>query len=120
MVQDIQSREVSHLVTLAMLSITSLYLFFIAEISAPIVFSLLLVVFGGFLLWYMDIWGASDSKWLVLSLAWLELPTWADWCLLFAVILFAYLVINIFRPNKSLALLIPMNAASFILILFYR
>jgi Flp pilus assembly protein protease CpaA len=120
MIQDIQRREVSHLVTLAMLLVTSLHLLLAIEITLQFLSGLSLLLFAGFLLWYMGIWGASDSKWLVLSLAWLKLPTWADWCILFSAILFAYLIINIFRPNKSLALLIPMNTASFILILFYR
>lgn len=120
MIQDIQSREVSHLVTLAMLGVTSLHLILAIEITLPLLSGLSLLLFVGFLLWYIGIWGASDSKWLVLSLAWLELQTWTDWCILFSAILFVYLIINVFRPNKSLALLIPMNAASIILILFYR
>ena len=120
MIQDIQRRTVSHLVTLAMLVVTSFHLILTAEITLPLFSGLSLLLLFGFLLWYMGIWGASDSKWLVLSLAWLELPTWTDWCILFSVILFTYLVVNVFRPNNALALLVPMNTASFILILFYR
>ncbi len=119
-VQDIQQREVSHLVTLVMLLLTCGHLIFIAEVTLQFLSGLILLLLAGFLLWFMGIWGASDSKWLVLSLAWLELQTWTDWCILFSAILFVYLIINIFRPNKSLALLIPMNTASIILILFYR
>ncbi|MEH6447849.1 MAG: hypothetical protein V7765_04225 [Oleispira sp.] len=120
MAQDIYCRKVCHPITLAMLVVTLLHLIFEVQYSWQLMTGLLTLIAIAFSLWYFGIWGGSDSKWLILSMPWLSLPAWSDWCLVFSVILTAYLIIIRFKPTKSLALLVPMNSASIILILFYR
>lgn len=95
--------------------------------------AVLIVFVISFLFWFSSFWGASDSKWLVMGLMWLPLNAWADWCFLFATILIVQIFLtaairslqkhfrfNDYCPKTDLALLIPINTASIIFILFYR
>lgn len=120
MAQDVHSRQVDHSITLIMLLVTLLHLIIEVSFSWPLIIGIFILSIISFSFWFLGIWGGSDSKWLILSLPWLDLNTWSDWSLLFSFILIIYLIITYFKPTKSLALLIPMNGASIILILFYR
>lgn len=120
MAQDVHSRQVDHSITLIMLLVTLLHLIIEVSFSWPLIIGIFILSIISFSFWFLGIWGGSDSKWLILSLPWLDLNTWSDWSLLFSFILIIYLIIAYFKPTKSLALLIPMNSASIILILFYR
>jgi Flp pilus assembly protein protease CpaA len=120
MTQDVLNREVYHSITLAMLLLTFLHLIIEVQFTWQFIIVFFSVTTISFLFWFLGIWGGSDSKWLILSMPWLDLSTWGEWCLLFSILLSIYLIFSYFKSTQSLALLAPMNSASIILILFYQ
>lgn len=118
--QDVLNREVYHSITLAMLSLTFLHLITEVQFTWQFIVCFFTVTSISFLFWFFGIWGGSDSKWLILSILWLDLSTWSEWCLIFSFFLSIYLIFSYLKSIKSLALLVPMNSTSIILILFYQ
>ena len=120
MIQDIQYRNVCHPLTLSMLVLTLLHSSVNVEFNNQLIMGLLVITMTSFSFWYWGVWGGSDSKWLILSLPWLPQIAWADWCLLFSAIAMISVILTRFKTTDSLALLVPMNSATIILIVFYQ